>query len=58
MKVAGFSRSKDGRSDLAAALRKDGDPNNAEQKEKLIDGNVPYVSGFMEWAGLMAKKFW
>ena len=40
------------------ALRRKGDPNNAEQKNKLVDGNVPCVSGFMEWAGLKGKKLY
>ena len=48
----------DGTSELAAALRRYGDPNNAEQKGKLVDGNVPHISGFMEWAGLKGKNLY
>ena len=47
-----------GVSEQAAALRKKGDPNNAEQKGKLIDGNVPYVDGFMQWAKLPAERLY
>ena len=28
----------------------------AEQKGQLRDGNVPCVSGFMEWAGLKGRR--
>ncbi|MBR7119964.1 MAG: hypothetical protein IKC77_07190 [Lentisphaeria bacterium] len=41
-----------------AALRKQGDPNNAEQKGKLVDGHVPHADGFMEWAGLKGKSLY
>lgn len=47
-----------GVSEQAAALRKKGDPNNAEQKGKLIDGNVPHVDGFMQWAKLPAERLY
>ena len=47
-----------GVSEQAVALRKKGDPNNAEQKGKLIDGNVPYVDGFMQWAKLPAERLY
>ncbi len=42
----------------AAALRKLGDPNNAEEKNKLIDGRVPHINGFMDWAGLKGKNLY
>ena len=56
----GYGKVRSGTEEVrfAAALRKPGDPNNAEQKEKLTDGNVPHVSGFMEWAGLKAQNLY
>ena len=49
---------RDGRSEMAAALRKPGDPNNAYLKNQLRSGHVPYVAGFMGWAGLKAKNLY
>ena len=42
----------------AAALRKAGDPNNAALKNQLRSGNVPHITGFMEWAGLKGKNLY
>ena len=40
---------------FAAALRREGAPNRAEERFLLRDGNVPCADGFMEWAGLKGK---
>ncbi len=39
----------------AAALRREGAPNNAGNKGQLRDGNVPYAEGFLDFAGLKGK---
>ena len=47
-----------GGSEMAAALRKKGDPNTADQKNQLRSGDVPHIIGFKEWAGLKGKKLY
>lgn len=37
---------------FAAALRREGAPNHAMEKGKIVIGDFPHVSGFMEWVGL------
>ena len=51
-----IARSRDVR--FAAALRREGAPNTAEERGQLRDGNVPYAAGFMEWAGLSGKRLY
>lgn len=38
-----------------AALRRKGAPNHAMEKGKIVVGDFPHASGFMEWAGLEGK---
>ncbi len=47
-----------GETRYAAALRRVGDPNNAEGHGLLRDSNVQYADGFMKWAGLKGSRLY